>query len=101
MTYSVVELPWLREPPADYAARCRAVDSSREPAGRAIQFLADFRLDSRRAASLARAIRRARAAGKDLSPLSPFRLGVLASATYELMHDDLIAAAARHGVALE
>jgi FkbH-like protein len=97
----VIDLPWLREVPADFSARCRAACSGSEAIGKALQFLAGFRLTSRHAAHLARALRRCRTEGKSLAPLSPFRLGLLAGATSDLLLDDLLAAAARHGIALE
>jgi FkbH-like protein len=101
LTASVIDLPWLQEVPADFSARCRAVCSGSEAIGEALQFLAGFRLTSRHAAHLARALRRCRTGGKSLAPLSPFRLGLLAGATSDLLLDDLLAAAARHGIALE
>jgi FkbH-like protein len=100
MTFSLPSLPWLPEPPNDFSARCRAcVESPR--AGSAIQNLASFRLSAQQSLILARAIARCRKAGLHLEPLSGFRLGVLASATFDLLLDCLPAAAARHGVALE
>lgn len=101
MPHCAIHLPWLRDAPADFAVRCRAVGQSSEAPGAQLQFLAGFRLNSRQAAQLARALRRCRAEHGDLKPLSPFRLGVLSNATADLLLDDLVAAAARHGVALE
>src|ERR1700759_772024 len=99
MTPSIVDLPWLLPPPKDFAARAKAAQADGD--GRAIQALATFRLNGRQATGVARALRQARESGRDLAPLAPFRLGVLASATYDMLLDDLVAAAARHGVALE
>jgi len=101
LSYCAINLPWLREPPADFAARCRAAGESLDAAGRELQFLANSRLSSRQATQLARAVRRCHEKHRDLNPLSPFRLGVLSGATADLLLDDLVAAAARHGVALE
>jgi len=101
LSHCAINLPWLREAPADFAVRCKGTGENIDAAGRELQFLAGFRLNSRQAAQLARAVRRCRAEQIDLKPLSPFRLGVLASATADLLLDDLVAAAARHGVALE
>jgi FkbH-like protein len=70
-------------------------------AGEALQRLAGHALSAGQAAALSRAIGKCQAAGRDLSPLSSFRLGVLASATYDLINEGLAAAAARHGVALD
>ena len=101
MTPSITDLPWLPLPPEDYAVRCRAIGSTTESPGSAVQFLAGFRLSARQSASLARAIKRCRESGVDLAPLANFRLGILASATFDLLLDCLPAAAARHGVALD
>jgi FkbH-like protein len=98
---SAIDLPWLQEAPPDFSVRCRMAASCGEGSGRALQFLAGFRLNSRHAAHFARALSRCRAERKNLAPLSPFRLGLLAGATSDLLVDDLVAAAARHGVALE
>jgi FkbH-like protein len=101
MAFSIADLPWLRPAGADFTAACRAIADEPGPVGSRIRFLADFRLTSRQASALARAIKKCAAAGKDLAPLVPFRLGVLAGATADFFLDDLVAAAARHGVALE
>ncbi|HVV60706.1 MAG TPA: HAD-IIIC family phosphatase, partial [Pseudolabrys sp.] len=101
MAHSIVDLPWLPPAPADFAAQCRAVGSNGEPAGPKLQYLAGFRSPARQASLFARALARCRSNGADLAPLSNFRLGILASATFDLLLDCLPAAAARHGVALE
>ncbi len=101
MSVSAIDLPWLQEAPADFSARCRATGSGKEASGRDLQFLGGFRLTSRHASHLARALRRCRAESKDLFPLSPVRMGVLAGATSDLLLDDLVAAGTRHGIALE
>ena len=101
MSLTIADLPWLAPPPDDFSARCRTVGTGEAPAGAATQFLAGFRLNPRQSLTLARAIRRCRDAGTSLAPLSGFRLGLLASATYDLLLDCLPAAAARHGVAVD
>jgi FkbH-like protein len=100
MRPSVAALPWLPDPPADFGAQCRAC-ADEAVAGPSIQRLASFRLSAQESLKLTRAIGRCRNAGKSLDPLSGFRLGVLASATFDLLLDCVPAAAARHGVALE
>jgi len=94
-------LPWLPEIPADFQAQCRALSKSELPPGPAIQHLAGFRLDVPKSASLARVASRFRAAGRDLTPLSHFRLGILAGATFDLIVDCIPAAGARHGIDVE
>jgi FkbH-like protein len=97
----VTDLPWLPPAPADLSAQARAVAGADAPAGEALQRLAGHVLNTGQAAAVGRAIAKCREAGRDLSPLAPFRLGVLAGATYDLVNEGLPAAAARHGVALE
>jgi FkbH-like protein len=99
MSPSVVTLPWLPEPPDDFTARCRALTAASPSPGPAIMGLAGYRLSAQQSLSLARAIARCRGTG--LAPLGDFRLGILASATFDLIVDCIPAAAARHGVAVE
>jgi FkbH-like protein len=101
MSHSITELPWLPTPPEDFLAQCKAVGSHGDLPGPALQFLASFRLNPRQSLAVARAIARCRANSPSLAPLSEFRLGVLASATFDLLLDCVPAAAARHGVALD
>jgi FkbH-like protein len=101
MTCSFIDLPWLPQPPEDFDSRLRALGGAGRPAGASVQQLATTRLAPRQSAALGRAMSRLRAAGADLAPLSGFRLGVLASSTYDLALDGLAAAAARHGVLVE
>jgi FkbH-like protein len=100
MESSIQDLPWLPAAPADFGARCRAVVAMADPVAPELQALAGFRTSSIQAVSLGRAISKAIAAGRDLTPLSGFRLGILASSTYDLIMDEFAPAAARHGVAL-
>ncbi len=94
-------LPWLPATPPDFKDRCRALETAEEPPGPELQCLAGSRLDAAQSRSLAGTIRRLRGAGRDLAPLSDFRLGILANTTFDLILDCLPAAAARHGVAVE
>jgi hypothetical protein len=96
---SLAGLPWLPEPSADFADRCRAVGAAGKTIGQEFQFLAGHRLSPRELTLLGRAIKRH--TGTDLAPLSPFRLGVLSNATVDLLLDCVPASAARHGIALE
>src|SRR3569832_2731349 len=101
MNPPIVELPWLPTPPEDFIQRCQALASGSASPGLEAASLAAFRLSAQQSLLLSRAIRRCRAAGADLSPLSGFRLGVLASTTFDLVIDCIPAAAARHGVSVE
>lgn len=100
MNPSLQDLPWLPPAPADFSSRCRALANVPDPPGPDIQALAGFRASALQAGSLSRAIRKAIAAKRDLAPLSVLKLHVLASSTFDLIIDELPAAAARHGVAL-
>ncbi len=101
MHESVLALPWLPLPPSEFAIQCRTLEQSAAFSGLEMQRLATFRLNTSQSVRLARTMSRVRAAGRDLSPLSDFRLGVLANATFDLVIDCIPAAAARHGVAAQ
>ncbi len=100
MTHSVRDLPWLAPAPDDIRERIRAVANNSRP-GADIQFLASHRLEPQLAANLGKQIAKARNDQRPLSPLSDFQLGVLAGATFDLLAEQIPAAAARHGVAAE
>lgn len=92
---------WLPPKPADFAARLSAAQASDGPLGPDLKQLAGHALDSNGLNRLARALRKARADGRDLKPLSPFRLGLLSNSTTALVGPALEATALRHGLALE
>jgi FkbH-like protein len=96
-------LSWLPEPPPDFSLRCRAVldETSESALGLRLQALASFALNENQLSHLARAISRAQKNHSSLSPLAPFRLGVLSNSTLEFIVPALIATAARYGIALE
>jgi FkbH-like protein len=95
------DLAWLPAVPDDFSVQCRALDDAQGPLGRRIRALATHALDENGLGRLARAIGRARAAGKDLAPLAPLRLGLLGNATTHHLVPALAATAARHGIALD
>lgn len=101
MRESIVTLPWLPAVPADFSVQCRALLAEGADAGPGVQRLAGYRLNATQSTKIGQTMRKLRAAGRSLSPLSDFRLGVLANATMDFAIDCLPAAAARHGVALE
>lgn len=94
-------LYWLPRPPADFVARCRKPLDPTEEVGKRLQSLASYALDENDLHRVAKLISQARAAGCSLSPLVPFRLGILSNATTDFVTPALIASAARHGIALE
>jgi FkbH-like protein len=95
------KLQWLPRAPEDFSARLKAVGISDGPLGRELQALATPALDLNQATKLAKVIGKARAEGKSLGPLAPFRLAVLSNSTIDLLVPVLVASAARHGIALE
>ena len=97
----IAELPWLPLPPDDFAVQCKALGQSTTAPGMALRQLATARLSGRQALVLSRALDRCRAAGLDLAPLDPLRLGILSNATFDMIADHLPAAALRHGVAVD
>jgi FkbH-like protein len=98
---SLADLPWLEPCPADFRARCKALDAAEGDKGEALRRLATHRLDISQLNRLARSLIAARTAGTDLAPLRPFRLGLLSNATTDLLAPALAASALRHGIALE
>jgi FkbH-like protein len=95
------ELQWLPRVPPDFSGRLKALANAADPLGREVQALALPALDLNQLTKLARAIEKARADGKSLAPLTPFRLAVLSNSTIDMMVPALVATAARHGIALE
>jgi FkbH-like protein len=95
------ELQWLPPAPEDFSARLKALGSSTGPVGRELQSLALYRLDLNQLSRLAKAAAKARAEGKSLDPLVPFRLAILSNSTIDFIVPALVASAARHGIALE
>lgn len=95
------DLEWLLKAPPDFRKRCRALLESESVDGNAIARLAGFALDENQLQQLASVITDLRKRGAPLSPLSPFKLGVLGNATLDGLIPALVASAARHGVLLE
>jgi FkbH-like protein len=101
LSFQPAALPWLPPPPADFREACRALASDDPQVGVAIQALAMHTLSSAQATVLGKVIARLRAEGSTLAPLSPLRLAILPSATFDFVTTALPAAAARHGVDLD
>ena len=94
------ELAWLPGPPADFYERCRAL-ADVEGAGQTLQALASHSLDMNQLHRLAKTIRSLQSTGRSLTPLTPFKLGILSNSTTDFVVPSLIASAARHGISLE
>ncbi len=101
------ELQWLPRTPDDFSARLKAIaafsndSTSTSPLGRELQSLASSFLNLNQLTKLAKLITAARAEGKSLAPLIPFRLAILSNSTIDYLVPALIATAARHGIDLE
>jgi FkbH-like protein len=95
------QMPWLPDAPEDFRARLKAVPALAADHGAALAQLALHRLNSTQARAFAKTLRGLAAEGVSLAPLAPFRLAVLSSATFDTIEDALVAAGARHGVALD
>jgi FkbH-like protein len=95
------ELQWLPRAPEDFSERLKVMRHSDGPLGRELQKLALPALDLNQLTKLAKVIGKARSEGKDLDPLTPFRLAVLSNSTVDFIVPALVASAARYGVALD
>jgi FkbH-like protein len=95
------ELQWLPRPPREFRERLKALEIGPCNLGRELQSLALHALDVNQLTKLAKTISKARADGRSLDPLIPFRLAVLSNSTIDMIVPALVASAARHGVALE
>ncbi|PZR56356.1 MAG: haloacid dehalogenase [Candidatus Meridianibacter frigidus] len=94
------DLTWLPPTPPDFRQRVRQLACSTEPGREAIR-LSEHALDENQLRQLSNAITFLRKKGASLSPLAPFRLGVVGNGTLELLVPALVASAARYGVILE
>ena len=94
------ELRWLPAPPADFARLCRELGECPNP-GAVARTLAGTALDGNQLSRLGRALARLREGGRDMAPLTPFKLGLLGNGTLDLLAPALIASAARHGILIE
>ena len=95
------ELQWLPRVPREFSDKLRALGNTTASLGKELQALALYGLDLNQLTKLAKVIVKARAEGKSLGPLKPFRLAVLSNSTIDLVVPALVASAARHGIDLE
>lgn len=93
-------LAWLPAPPRDFARQVKDLDGATAP-GALCRDLASHALDDNQLGRLGRAIIRAQQQGRDLSPLQPFRLGIIGNGTLDLLVPLLVASAARYGFTLD
>jgi FkbH-like protein len=100
MTGPQEALSWLPPPPAEFAARRRALADLQTGHGDALRALATHALDENQLALLAKTLGTLRTKGTDLAPLTPFHLGIISNATTHHLVPALIGTALRHGIAL-
>ena len=96
-----VELQWLPCVSGGFSERLKSLSDPSGTLGEDVRALALHALDLNQLTRLAKFIRKARAAGRSLSPLQPFRLAILSNSTVDLIAPALVASAARHGLALD
>lgn len=94
-------LQWLPKPPDDFKRRCEALLTTDGPVGAALRSLAATALDGNQLVRLARTIDRLRAGNKDLTPLTPFKLGLVSNSTTDFVISPIVASAARVGLLVE
>lgn len=97
---SIQRMPWLPATPDDFRARCDSIDRMDGKRGEALRRLANYELNERQLARLARSLSAACASGLE-APLSPFRLGIVSNATTDFISAALEGSGVRHGFALQ
>lgn len=95
------DLAWLPRPPGDFGRQVRSLPAQPGDLGARVRALASCALDDNQLNSLANGIGAARASGRSLAPLTPFRLGLLGNGTLDFLVPAVVASAARHGFLLE
>ena len=101
MSFLIADLPWLTDAPADFTVRRRAIPAlDPTAAGAEIRALASSRATPAQTVALGRAIEVVMARDGGVDGLSPLKLAILSGSTFDIVGEQLPAAAARHGVAL-
>ena len=95
------QLAWLPRQPEGFSSICRTALDNHEDLGLRISALADYGLDENALNKLAKVIEKAKDKRLSLTPLIPFRLGIISNSTSDFLVPSLTATAARHGFALE
>ena len=95
------QLGWLPAPPSDFDTRLRGIANQLETAGTSLRALASYALDENQLTKIARAAAKARTAGSLLTPLVPYKLGVLSNATTDFIAAAIAGTGPRAGFAIE
>lgn len=90
---------WLPQPPPDWRRQLKCIKQAAR--GADFQALASYALSTNQLEHLGRTLTAWRALDQDLAPLLPFRLGIVSNSNLDFLMPQLVAAAARHGIALE
>lgn len=97
---TLIDMDWLPQPPTDFRQQCKAVDTS-EHSGNEFTRLARHALNLNQLTSLSKSMDRVNAADSTLTPLTPFRLGLVGNGTTSLLGPAIRASGARHGLLIE
>ena len=89
----LAELSWLPAAPIDFKESCKSLGAESNGLAARLRFLATHAMTLNQTHTLTAALKRAQAAGKDLSPLAPLRIGLLSDATTSLLTPVLVATA--------
>jgi len=95
-------MPWLPAAPADFRARCAAVEQGDPSPAASLRALAESALSDSQLARLAKTIGLVRTANGGAIPgMTPFKLGLISNATTKLFAPAIVASAARYGIDLQ
>jgi len=98
----IEKLPWLPRLSSQFREHCNAIlDIPENELGSALQKLSMQYLGFNQMNKLAKISSKLKNEGSDLTPLTPFKLGVVSNATISFLKPCLEASALRYGVALE
>lgn len=95
-----IGLEWLLPCPDDFRSRVESLLTS-AARGADLRALSCYGLGPNQLNRLAKVVDGFQHQGSDLSPLSPFRLGVMGSGTLDLLVPQLVGSALRHGINLK
>jgi FkbH-like protein len=97
---SIIDLPWLPSGLSGVRESLLTLRADQPALGEDLRRIAGHRLKASEAAQFGKRMRQLKFDGATLAPLSPVSLAVVSNNTFDLVLDELPAAAARHGIAL-